>query len=142
MLDYSNNIIYKIINKNMINDENNKNFYVGHTCLGLIPRFYRHRSMCRNITDRHFNMPLYQFIRNNGDIDNWQIIEIERYPCNNNKEAEQRERYYIELLQPTLNKIIPTRTAKERYYLNRNEILQKKKEYYLKKKSIIKEDKI
>ena len=81
-------------------------------------------------------MPVYQFIRNNGGIDEWIIETIEEYPCNSKIEAEQRERYYIEELKPSLNRIIPLRTAKERYYLNRDAILQRKRELYLIKKNL------
>ena len=130
---YNNNIIYKIVAK----ESNNTNdFYIGSTSIGLNQRFYRHRSMCHNFTDRHYNMPVYQFIRNNGGIDEWIIETIEEYPCNSKIEAEQRERHYIELLKPSLNRIIPLRTAKERYYLNRDAILQRKRELYLIKKNL------
>jgi hypothetical protein len=131
---YNNNIIYKIVAKG--SEANTNDFYIGSTSIGLNQRFYRHRSMCHNSTDRHYNMPVYQFIRNNGGIDEWIIETIEEYPCNSKLEAEQRERYYIELLKPSLNKLIPLRTAKERYYINREAILKKKKELYLIKKNL------
>ena len=135
MVNYNNNVIYKIIAKEN-NNTNDNDFYIGSTSIGLNERFYRHRSMCRNSADRHYNMPVYQFIRENGDIDNWIIEKVEEYPCETKLQAEQRERYYIEELKPSLNRIIPLRTAKERYYLNRDAILQRKRELYLIKKNL------
>ena len=76
------------------------------------------------------NFKVYQVIRNNGGWDNWSMILIENYPCNNKLEAEQRERYWIETLQATLNQIIPTRTKQEYREENKEHILNQKKEYY------------
>jgi hypothetical protein len=73
------------------------------------------------------------------------MIQIEKYPCNDRRELETRERYWIETLESKLNSNIPTRTKKE-YYLehidgikehkkvyrdkNRDEIKAQKKVYY------------
>ena len=53
---------------------------------------------------------------------------IENYPCNNRKELETRERFYIEKnLDICVNIVIPTRTRKEREQTQTFKI--KKKEY-------------
>ena len=56
-------------------------------------------------------------------IDNCKVIWIDDYPCNNKKELEAREGYYIESTK-CINKIIVGRTP-ERY---RKESKQRKKE--------------
>ena len=59
------------------------------------------------------------------------MIPIEEYPCNSKNELEIRERYNIDLLRPTLNKVIPTRSAKEWREDNKEIIKDKKKEDYI-----------
>jgi hypothetical protein len=75
----------------------------------------------------------------------YQIILVETYPCKTKYELESRERYYIEN-NDCVNKIIPIRTAKERYEYtkeyyekNKDEILERHKGYYEKNKDEISE---
>ena len=56
---------------------------------------------------KEYKFKVYDFIRNNGDWDNWSMIEIEKYPCNDGNEAKARERYWIETLKATLNERTP-----------------------------------
>ena len=70
----------------------------------------------------NYNIFVYQFIRDKGGWDEWVMIPIEVFPCNDKKELEVRERHHIELLKPKLNKNIPTRTIKEWYEDNKEKI--------------------
>jgi len=108
-VDYSNFCIYKIVHKD---DVNNENIYVGSTSC-FRNRRYQHKHSCVNPNDRHYHEPFYNCIRDNGGWDNWKMIEIEKYPCNDKREAESRERYWIEFYKSSLNKRIPTRTRQE-----------------------------
>jgi hypothetical protein len=90
---YSKTKIYKLV----CNDTTVKDLYVGHTT-NWIKRKWRHKYECKN-----YNKKKDIFIRNNGGWDNWSMILIEEYPCNNKLQAEQRERYWIEDLKPNLN---------------------------------------
>ena len=72
---------------------------------------------------------VYKFIRDNGGFENWSMIEIERYSATDKKDLEKRERHYIETLQSTLNKSIPTRTKKEYKIANSEQIKEQNKEY-------------
>jgi len=66
---------------------------------------------------------------------------IENYSCNNRKELETRERWYIEN-NNCINKVIPTRTKKEKKNYNKEyyeENKEKKKEYRQDNKEKIKE---
>ena len=69
---------------------------------------------------------MYTLIRNNGGWDNFSMLAIEHYKCNNNIEAKQKERYYIKQLHATLNSSIRTRTEKE-YSTDNKDIT---KQYY------------
>ncbi len=101
--DYKNTEMYYICCKDIeISD-----IYVGHTT-NFYKRMYTHKSVCTNRKDRNYNLYLYKFIRQNGGWDNWQMVLIEKYPCNDEKEAVSRERYWFEYLRPSLNKNRPT----------------------------------
>ena len=137
MPDYSHGKIYKITNE--VNDE----IYIGSTCLKLTERFRGHKKSIK----KYINFPLYKCINEIG-IEKFKIELIENFPCNNNKELEQKEGEYIRQLG-TLNKHIEGRTRKERnknFRQNNKEkykekILEKAKEYYKNNKEKIKERK-
>ena len=123
-IDYSKTIIYKIV----CNDLNITDVYVGHTT-NFIKRKAQHKSDCNNINRKAYNFKIYNTIRNNGDFENWSMIEIEKYPCNDINEACSRERYWYELLNAKLNTNYPARNKTEYnkdYYQDNKEY---KKEY-------------
>jgi len=137
MPNYENGKIYKLIC-----DKTDK-IYIGSTTKKLNDRLSGHK--------------------NNQNCSSKQLLElgevkiklIQNYPCNNKKELETKERYYIEKYKDiVINKIIPTRTKKEYYKENKEKILhyckkwnqenkeiikQKKHNYYEKTKELVKE---
>ena len=146
-IDYSNTHFYKIVCK----DLNIKDLYIGHTT-DFTKRKNYHKSTCNNQRNENFNMPVYQFIRNNGGWNNWDMILIETKHCENALEAKRDERTFIEDLQASLNQKRPITTdkeyreykqnwhnenkdrinnnKKEKYQANREEQLAKCKKYY------------
>lgn len=135
-IDYSNTIIYKIVCK----DVNIKECYVGQTT-DFTERKSCHKKCCNNINNKLHNMYIYQFIRDHNGWDNWDMIEIEKYNAIDKLDAKKKERYWIETLQATLNKQIPTRTKKEYYVDNKDKFIEYKKEWYIDNREKIKEDK-
>ena len=121
-MDYNKIIMYKIV----CNDLSIPYTYVGHTT-NFIKRKHKHKYSCITQTNQHYNYLLYQTIRENGGWNNWSMIEIEKYPCNDKNEALARERYWIESLKSTLNKVIPTRTYQEWREENKEHIAEYKK---------------
>lgn len=113
--DYSKTIIYKIFCK----DKNIIDIYIGHT-INLSQRIANHKSKCNNDKIKEYNMKLYQYIRNNGNWNNWSIIEIDKCPCLNVKEARKIEKEYVYKLNATLNSFIPSRTHKEYLQINKD----------------------
>ena len=97
-IDYSKTVMYKIVCK----DLNIQDVYVGHTTDFRI-RKNRHKSGCLNEKGKHYNLNIYKIIRENGGWDNWEMIEIEKYPCNDSNEAGKREIYWYELNHASLN---------------------------------------
>ncbi len=71
-----------------------------------------HEKSYNNPNSKNYNYYVYQFIRNNGGWDNFDMIEIKKYNCADRLEASKRERYWLETLKATLNKQIPSRTHK------------------------------
>ena len=129
--DYSKTLIYKIVCK----DTNINDMYIGHTT-NWVNRKSLHKMTSINNKYKGYNQFKYEFIRNNGNWENWNMILIEKYPCDNQLEAEKRERYWIDELKPTLNKVRPIITNQERkiknqeyHNVNKNIIYNKNKEY-------------
>ena len=46
-------------------------------------------------------------------MSNWEMVEIEKYNCNDGNEARARERYWFEELQAKLNMTYPQRNMQE-----------------------------
>ena len=124
-IDYSRTCMYKICCK----DPSIKDEYYGHTT-DKTKRKHSHKSVCHKPDAKGHNTYVYQFIRNNGGWDNWTMVVIEEYPCENINQARARERYWIETQQATLNKQIPTKTQQEWIEEHKEEIIEYKKQYY------------
>lgn len=122
-IDYKKAMIYKIC----CNDLKVKDIYVGSTT-EFTKRKCAHKSRCNVEMPKYL---LYNCIRNNGGWENWSMILIEKYPCNDNIELRARERYYVEALNANLNSQIPIITKQEKqkamikYRINN-------REYYIK----------
>lgn len=135
IIDYTNTIIYKLC----CNDISINDIYVGHTT-----NFTQRKNQHKRSTNSNNQIRVYQFIREHGGWDNWEMIEIENYSCNNLNEAHKRERYWIETLKAKLNCNNPITTKEEKeeqkkvwYEENKEEILNKKQDNYIKNKEEI-----
>jgi len=123
-IDYSKTIIYKLCCRNPeITD-----VYVGHTT-DFTKRKCQHKSHCHNEKTKMYNYDVYKFIRDNGGFENWNMVMIEEYPCENKLQAERKEREYIENLNATLNRHIPTRTHEEYREQYKEQLREKSKKY-------------
>ena len=89
-VDYTNTHFYKIVCK----DLNIKECYVGHTT-NFKTRKQHHKQGCNNQSAKCFNLFVYQFIRENGGWENWDMILIDTLKCENRLEALKRERERI-----------------------------------------------
>jgi hypothetical protein len=98
-IDYSRCLIYKLC----CDDPSIRDEYYGHTT-DKTKRKGKHKHSCCNENSKDGNYYVYQFIRENGGWDNWSMIVVEEYPCENRNQAELRERYWIETQRATLNK--------------------------------------
>ena len=112
MPDYEKTIIYKLV----CNDLNVKDIYVGHT-INFIDRKNVHKSSVKNENNNGYNCKKAKIIRENGGWDNWSMVEIEKYPCNNKYEARARENYWYEVLNATMNSQVPIKAPKKYYQI-------------------------
>jgi len=101
-IDYNNTLMYKFVCNDLTVTDN----YVGHTT-HWVNRKYGHKSACNKPTYPSYNLNVYKMIREHGGWDNWQMIEIEKFPCNDSNEATARERYWYDQLHSTMNTIKP-----------------------------------
>jgi len=115
MPNYQNGQIYKI------HSYQTDDIYIGSTTQTLCKRFAHHKALFKKNIHKTTSKSIFKY-------DNVMITLIEKYPCNDKNELEQRERYYIEN-NNCVNKYIPTRTDKEYYEDNKDKIIQYVKEY-------------
>ena len=132
-IDYTNTHFYKIVCK----DTTITDCYVGHTT-DFTKRKSHHKKTCNSQTDKHSSIYLYQFIRENGGWENWDMVEIERRCCENSLDARRIEREYIEQLKsesnivkrPTITKVERNETVYKWRDKNREEINENRKSNY------------
>lgn len=137
-IDYSKIVIYKIV----CNDLSIQDCYVGSTT-SFVKRKRTHKCYAISEDKRDSNYKVYQTIRENGGWDNWTMIEIEKYPCNDSNEATKRERHWYEELNAKLNLQVPNRSktehAKQYSEKNRDKINKYRKEYKIKNREKVRE---
>ena len=126
--DYSKTIIYVIrCNDHTISDE-----YIGSTT-NFTKRKNCHKTRCCNEKQEKHHFKLYQIMKENGGWDNWSMIQLEEYPCENKRQAETREEYWRTERQAQLNM--------RKAFLTDEERVENRKEYRINNKEKIKENK-
>tara|TARA_R110000803_G_scaffold109843_1_gene178206 strand:+ start:1531 stop:2070 length:540 start_codon:yes stop_codon:yes gene_type:complete len=141
-IDYSKGLCYKLV----CLDPTIKEIYVGSTT-DIIRRRQNHKGRCNNPNDKKYNLKVYQHIRAFGGWDNWKMVLIEKYSCENNLELGKREDYWKQYLKSSLNTYTPHIYETRKEYIkeyrkeNRQQQLEWEKEYYQKNKEKILEQK-
>ena len=101
--------------------DNPELIYFGSTIQDLETRFKQHAAKSNKSTSRQLFT----------DSDNVEIKLIEHVDCNNKKELETVERYYIENTQ-CCNIVVPGRTDLEYRQAHRQELAASSRDYYWK----------
>ena len=131
LIDYSKTLFYKIVCK----DLNITECYVDGTT-SFVNRKKCHKHRCNTVDDEHHNFKVYKFIRDNGGWNNWNMIEIEKFPCLDIEESRGREQYWYKKLNATLNTLSPTKDVEnfeayqKQYRKDNKEILAEKTKKY------------
>ena len=116
-------------------DENIKEFYIGST----------DDLRCRTNHHKHYyntkhNYKVYNFIRENGGLSNWEINPIEIFSFLTEEELRQHEQFYMDEYKPQLNcKRAIGLTQTEYYEENKETIKERVKNYSLQNKEKIAE---
>ena len=109
-------------------DVNNENIYIGSTT-NFIQRKYTHKTSCNNPKSKEHNLKKYIYIRENGGWENWIVLEIEKFPCNDNNELRKREDDLMVEYTNRLNDRRASRSKKE-YERDNKEHIKKYYEIY------------
>ena len=107
MPDYTETIIYKLINYDYP-----ELVYVGSTT-NFTKRKQKHKVSCLNEKSKKYNLKVYQMIREYDGWENWHMIKICDYPCENKRESELEEDKYMTELKASLNCNRASRTQKQ-----------------------------
>jgi hypothetical protein len=116
--------VYKLVS----NDIEVTECYVG-TTENMRVRKNQHKSSCNKVDGKHYNLHVYQFIREHGGFENWQMILVETVEFETRPQLRARERHWMEQLGATLNKLVPNRTSREYRQENADHIKQYNKQY-------------
>jgi predicted GIY-YIG superfamily endonuclease len=135
MIDYNETKMYMFRHKE---DIENRNIYIGYTT------DWNKRLIChKNKYNKNHKYLIYQYIRQNGGWDEWEMKWIEDYPCISKHEAMLRERELMCEYNSTLNvckNLIMSDAEKKEYMKNYERDKEKKaimdKEYREKQEKI------
>ena len=114
-IDCSKTIIYKIQP-----NEKPELLYIGSTTNFKI-RKTQHKLICNKGTSKGYNFLVYKMIRNNGGWDNFTMIQIKEFPCNNIRESEAEEYRLMHELKASLNVHKYTGDCRKEYYKDNKE---------------------
>lgn len=132
MNKYLNGKIYKLV------DNTNGNIYIGSTIKTLNRRLIKHKSEYKGyLNEKSKFITSYDIIKN-GD---YKMELIENYPCENKKQLEDREGFYIRNSN-CINKTILGRTEQQYRIDNKEKVKKWKKEFYCRhREDILKKNK-
>ena len=138
-MSYANTVIYKIVHKD---DYENTNIYIGSTT-DFIRRKNNHKDCSQNENKSGYTDKKYQYIRSRGGWGCFNMVEIEKFPCNDSNEARIREEYWRSYFNAQLNTKNAFTTGEERleqmrcYYETQKERMRgQMKQRYIKMKTI------
>ena len=141
-MDYSKCCIYKIEH-----NDNESLVYVGHTT-NFDKRKTQHKINCKNDNGKTYNLKVYQMIRKNGGWEKFLMLEVEKYPCADKREAERRENEVMKEVRASMNTYNSFRTQAEiteyntNYYeLHKEQVKEYQKNNQLKMKEYQKNNK-
>ena len=125
MVNYENSVIYKLC----CTDPTVEEVYVGSTT-NFRKRKNQHKECCTNVNSKKHAYPVYNYIRENGGWENWDMVQVAEVIAKDKRELHATERQYVERLGATLNRQVPTKTRKQYYDDHKNEIIDRVKKYY------------
>ena len=131
--------IYKLIKKGAVN---NDMVYIGST-KDVKNRKMQHKYSCNKKKNKEYNKKVYKYIRENGGIDEWDMIVIDEIEVPLEK-CEQRDKCEDEYIRRydainKLNDIYNRRSSRQYYKDNLEKIKEYKYKWRIENKELIKE---
>jgi hypothetical protein len=128
MVNYQNGIIYKIAHR-----------YSPYVYIGSTTNFNRrkcqHKNNCINENGKAYNFKVYQTIREMGGWDNFEMVLVAKYPCNDKKELHAKEFEYQQLFDVNMNMVYSVKSLEKIRLIQkkfREKNKEKHKEYMIK----------
>jgi hypothetical protein len=109
MPNYSQSSIYKIC----CLDTSITDIYVGSTT-NFNKRKHSHKSAYNSSIPKYSKLKVYNFIRENGGWENWSMVEIKKFNCNDKRELYTEEMKIMIEHKSTLNSFQSITTKDER----------------------------
>ena len=78
-INYQNTVIYKI------SCDDTEDFYIGSTT-DFTSRKSSHKTACTNEKHKSYNFKVYKTIREYSGWQNWRMVVVEKFPCDNRRE--------------------------------------------------------
>ena len=78
------------------NDKNITEYYIG-SCWNMRDRLIHHTSNCYNKKNKEYNVPVYKYIRENGDFHTFTMSVIDSGECQDVTELKCGEQFYIDM---------------------------------------------
>ena len=97
--DFEDDEVNYVIYQWKCKDESIKDCYIGYTNNFDV----RRKGHIDSINDTSNTLKVYEFIRNNGGLDNWTCEIVNKFFAMNKQEARQVEQLYINSYNSTLN---------------------------------------
>mmetsp|Transcript_24261 Transcript_24261/g.24874 ORF Transcript_24261/g.24874 Transcript_24261/m.24874 type:complete len:158 (+) Transcript_24261:133-606(+) len=125
MVNYQLGKIYKIV------DNTNGNVYIGSTCEPTLARRLAGHvgNYKKYLNGKYHYVTSFNILENN----NYDMVLIEKYPCESKEELHKRERYYIESIE-CINKYIPNNMTNGKQEYQKEYKKNNKDQLYLKAK--------
>jgi hypothetical protein len=111
--------------KNIVDPKDARKNMISWGYKPLEPYKNNHKNCCNSEKQKAHNDKKYQYIRDNGGWDCFNMIEVEKFPCNDGNEARAREEYWRCHFNSQLNSIRAYRTEEQRKEIDK----ERKREY-------------
>ena len=114
-------------------DETIEYMYIGST-IDFIRRKHEHKKTCNNEKNKNYNLPIYKFIRENGNWSNFYIVPIEEAEFETKLQARIHEhqlieKYKLNSINTYLSEENRINNRKQYRELNKEKIKENMKQY-------------
>ena len=122
--------IYLLLHKKCKGEVSLEYEHYGGSTTNWKERDRHHKQDCTDPNRKNYNLKVYQYIREHGGYDDWEMVLVETIEVESKQELRKIEAYWIIFTGASLNRRVPGRTRKEWRKQNKEKIAEKKKEKF------------